>query len=80
MNILNRKPERKRKKMDNKDLAKQFTVVCKCRAVNYKTIISAIKNGADSLEKVRSKTKANTGCRKKCTRKILEMLEQKSQS
>lgn len=63
---------------DQKEMAKNFVVVCKCKAVKYKDIKKAILNGADNLEKVRKKTSANTGCGKKCTEKILEMINEYS--
>lgn len=42
-------------------------LVCRCKRVSEDTIIEAIKNGADSVRKVKEKTEANTygcyGCR-----------------
>lgn len=42
-------------------------IVCRCKKVSATTIIDAIKNGADTLEKVKEKTGANAygcyGCR-----------------
>ena len=36
--------------------------VCNCRKVSFEKIEEAIKNGADSFEKVVDETKATTGC------------------
>jgi NAD(P)H-nitrite reductase large subunit len=56
-------------------IARDMSVVCRCRAVNYKTIRRAIEQGADTIEKIQAKTRANTGCGKSCTEKILVMIE-----
>ena len=38
-------------------------IVCRCKKVSEGTIIEAIKNGADTYEKVKKETGANTyGC------------------
>lgn len=38
-------------------------IVCRCKKVTEKTIIEAIKNGADTYEKIKKKTGANAyGC------------------
>ncbi len=57
------------------EIIEGLKVVCKCRAVKLRTIRDAIKGGADTLEKVRKKTRANTGCRNTCTPWILELIE-----
>ncbi|MBF0361600.1 MAG: (2Fe-2S)-binding protein [Oligoflexia bacterium] len=61
-------------KSSEHDIKKDFSIVCRCKAVNHKTIRKAIESGADNIEKIRAKTKANTGCGKSCTEKILEMI------
>ena len=42
-------------------------IVCRCKKVSEKTIVEAVKNGADTLEKVKEETGANAygcyGCR-----------------
>ena len=35
---------------------------CKCKNVSIDTIVEAVKNGADTVEKVGEVTKAGTGC------------------
>ncbi|MFQ7564811.1 MAG: (2Fe-2S)-binding protein [Clostridium perfringens] len=38
-------------------------IVCRCKKVSEGTVIEAIKNGADTYEKVKKETGANTyGC------------------
>ncbi|MDZ5255281.1 (2Fe-2S)-binding protein [Clostridium sp. LIBA-8841] len=38
-------------------------IVCRCKKVSERTIIEAIKNGADTYEKVKKETGANVyGC------------------
>ncbi|EGT3615785.1 (2Fe-2S)-binding protein [Clostridium perfringens] len=38
-------------------------IVCRCKKVSERTIIEAIKNGADTYEKVKKETGANAyGC------------------
>ena len=61
--------------MDVNEIKRDIATVCKCKAVRYKTIRKAIEEGADTLVKVRQKTRANTGCGYACTQKILEMIE-----
>lgn len=59
-----------------KDLIKELALVCKCQAVKYRTIKHAIqKKDAKSLEEIRRLTRANTGCGKQCTEKIIEMIK-----
>ena len=61
--------------MDEKEIIRDIQIVCKCKVIKYRAIRQAIENGADTIEKVRMKTRANTGCGKRCTPKILEMIE-----
>lgn len=44
--------------------------VCKCQNVSVNEVVSAVKNGADTLDKVMDETKAGTGCTG--CRKIIE--------
>lgn len=62
--------------MNDNDIIRDISIVCKCKAVRYKTIRIAIEEGADTIEKVREKTSANTGCGKRCTDKIHEMIRE----
>ena len=36
--------------------------VCKCQNISVNEVVSAVKNGADTVEKVMKETKAGTGC------------------
>ena len=45
------------KKKDSSD----SPIICKCKKISEKTIVGAIKNGADTFEKVKSSTGAGTG-------------------
>ncbi|MGL5574994.1 MAG: (2Fe-2S)-binding protein [Sarcina sp.] len=51
-------------------------MVCRCKKVSKNTIVEAIKNGADTYEKVKEQTKANTygcmGCRMQ-VKKLVEL-------
>jgi NAD(P)H-nitrite reductase large subunit len=62
--------------MDEQAIRRDISTVCRCKAVRYKTIRLAIESGADTLEKVRRMTKANTGCGVSCTEKIQEMIKE----
>ena len=61
--------------MDEVQIKRDIAVVCKCKAIRHKTIRLAIEQGAVTLEAVRRKTQANTGCGNDCTEKITEMIE-----
>lgn len=51
-------------------------IVCRCKKVSEGTIIEAIKNGADTYEKVKKETGANTyGCFA-CRLEIKKLLEE----
>jgi NAD(P)H-nitrite reductase large subunit len=62
--------------MNEEEIIQNIKVICKCKAVKYKTIKDAILNGANTLELVQKKTGANTGCGRNCTDRILEMIEE----
>ncbi|GII65321.1 hypothetical protein Skr01_54060 [Sphaerisporangium krabiense] len=49
-------------------------IVCVCRHVSEDTIVRAIRAGADTLEKVRVTSGANTGCGG-CAEEIEELIE-----
>ena len=54
-------------------------IVCRCKKVSEGTIIEAIKNGADTYEKVKKETGANTyGCFA-CRLEIKKLLEENKQ-
>ena len=51
-------------------------IICRCKKVSEGTIIEAIKNGADTYEKVKKATGANTyGCFA-CRLEIKKLLEE----
>lgn len=52
--------------------------VCLCKHITEETIVEAVKNGADTLEKVKETTKAAAGCCKgrRCADKIEEIIEE----
>ena len=66
--------------MDEAQIKRDIAVVCKCKAIRHKTIRLAIEQGAESIEAVRRKTEANTGCGKDCLEKIQEMIALYSRS
>ena len=37
-------------------------IICFCYGITREEIVQAVLQGADSIEKIREKTKANTGC------------------
>lgn len=49
---------------------------CKCKNVSIDTIVDAVKNGADTVEKVGEVTKAGTGCAR-CKGIISNIIENK---
>ena len=49
---------------------------CKCKNVSIETIVEAVKNGADTVEKVEEVTKAGTGCGR-CKGIISNIIENK---
>lgn len=61
--------------IDENEIIQGLKVICKCKAVRYKTIKAAIVNGAHTLEMIRKKTGANTGCGKQCTAQINAMIK-----
>lgn len=56
----------------------KITKVCICKAIPRSTIKKVIRNGADTLVKVREATGAGSGsCNgRRCTPKILELLKE----
>ena len=52
--------------------------VCVCKVINAATIKKSIREGADTLEKVKSATGAATGCCKgaRCIAKIETMIKE----
>lgn len=61
----------------NQEILDKLTKVCLCKGITRATIKKAISDGADTLEKVRKATGAGSGScgGKRCTPKILELLE-----
>ena len=66
----------------NSEILDKLTKVCICKAIPRATIKKAIKNGAKTLEEVQKATGAGSGpCGgKRCTPKILELLETETSS
>lgn len=60
----------------NEEIMDKLTKVCICKGISRKTIKSAIKDGAITIEAVRKATGAGSGgCGgKRCTPKIEELL------
>ena len=50
--------------------------VCKCKSISIDTVLEAVKNGADTVEKVGEVTKAGTGCGR-CQGIISNIIENK---
>ena len=50
--------------------------VCKCKSVSIDTVVEAVKNGADTVEKVAEVTKAGSACGR-CQGIILNIIENK---
>lgn len=50
--------------------------VCYCRKVDFDTIIKAIENGADNLDKVKEATGAATACGR-CKSTIKDIIDSK---
>ncbi len=65
----------------NQDIMDKMTKVCICKGIPRSTMKSAIKNGARTLAEVQKATGAGSGpCGgKRCTPKILELLETMSE-
>jgi bacterioferritin-associated ferredoxin len=61
----------------NEEIMDKLTKVCICNGISRKSIKSAIKNGALSIEAVQKITGAGSGpCSgRRCTPKISELLE-----
>lgn len=54
------------------------TTVCLCKGISEEKIVEAIKQGADTFEKVQHATEAGTGyCHAgRCKKRILELIEE----
>ncbi|WP_042274567.1 (2Fe-2S)-binding protein [[Clostridium] dakarense] len=59
-----------------KDVEELLKNACKCKNVSIETVVEAVKNGADTVEKVGEVTKAGTGCGK-CKGIISNIVENK---
>ncbi len=66
----------------NSEILDKLTKVCICKAIPRATIKKAIQNGAKTLEEVQKATGAGSGpCGgRRCTPKILELLETETTS
>lgn len=66
--------------MTEEEIKDRLTKTCPCRQVTRATIKAAIKDGADTLEKVKVKTGAMTGtCKgRRCKASIEGLLEEQS--
>lgn len=66
---------------ENQEILDKYTKVCICKAISKSTMKKVISEGADTLEKVRKATTAGSGScgGRRCTPKILELLEEMKQ-
>ena len=66
--------------MTEEEIKDKLTKTCVCRQVTRATIKAAIKEGADTLDKVKAKTGAMTGCCKgrRCKGSIEDLIEKYS--
>ncbi len=58
------------------EVEKLLQNTCKCKNVSINTIVEAVKNGADTFEKVKEVTKAGSGCGR-CKGIISNIIENK---
>lgn len=60
------------------DVLDKLTKVCICKAITKEKIKEAIKNGAVTVEEVKEKTGATTGCCKgrRCIEKIESLIKE----
>lgn len=65
----------------NQDIMDKYTKVCICKAISKSTMKKVIREGADTLEKVRKATTAGSGScgGRRCTPKIIDLLDELSQ-
>lgn len=59
-----------------KDVEEVIKNACRCKNVSIETVVEAVKNGEDTVEKVGEVTKAGTGCGK-CKGIISNIVENK---
>ncbi len=66
---------------DNQDMIDRYTKICICKAISKSTRKKIIRDGADTLEKVQKATLAGSGScgGKRCTSKVLQLLEEYKQ-
>lgn len=67
--------------MDENYIKDKLTKTCPCRQVTRLTIKEAIKNGANTLERIKESTGAMTGCCKgrRCRSSIEELIQNDSE-
>ena len=58
------------------EIEKILQNACKCKNVSIREVVSAVKNGADTFEKVAETTEAGTDCGR-CKEIILNIIENK---
>ena len=72
--------EELKEKSDNdteiQEIEKILQNACKCKNVSVSEVVSAVKNGADTFEKVAETTGAGTACGR-CKEIILNIIENK---
>lgn len=59
-----------------KDVEEVIKNACRCKNISIETVVEAVKNGADTVEKVGEVTKSGTGCGK-CKGIISNIVENK---
>lgn len=66
--------------VENEDELKEVEAVlknaCKCKGVSVEEVVAAVKNGADTIEKVAEATKATTVCGR-CKGLVANIIENK---
>jgi len=61
---------------EQKEIESLIKNACRCKNVSIDTIVEAVKNGSDTIEKVQEVTKAGTGCGR-CKGIISNIIENK---
>lgn len=61
---------------ESREIDRVLQNACKCQNVSVNEVVSAVKNGADTLDKVMEETKAGTGCGR-CKGVLNNIIDQK---
>ena len=61
---------------ESREIDRVLQNACKCQNVSVNEVVSAVKNGADTLDKVMKETKAGTGCGR-CKGVLNNIIDQK---